>query len=117
MVGFKNQKLLVIAVHPDDEVLGCAGLINRVKSSGGKVYVLFMTVGNTQDFSKSGSSTFRQRVSEIEKVAKFLKYDDYNIAFPGDYFHLKLDTVPQLELISAIESGPFSINTLKPDII
>lgn len=117
MVGLKNEKLLVIAPHPDDEVLGCGGLIKRVKHEGGKVYILFMTAGNTQDFSKDGSSTFRQRVNEIEKVAKFLKYDDYSIAFPGDSFHLKLDKVPQLELISAIESGPFSIAKIKPAII
>lgn len=117
MVGLKNQKLLIIAPHPDDEVLGCAGLINRVKSSGGKVYILFMTVGNTQDFSKSGPSSFRQRTSEIEKVAKFLKYDDYTIAFPGDSFHLKLDQVPQLELISAIEKGAFSLNSLNPTTV
>lgn len=117
MVGLKNQKLLVIAPHPDDEVLGCAGLINKVKSLGGKVYVLFMTVGNTQDFSKSGSSSFRQRVSEIEKVAQFLKYDDYTIAFPGDSFHLKLDKIPQLELISTIERGDLSLNSLNPTIV
>lgn len=117
MVDFKNKKLLVIAPHPDDEVLGAAGLIQKVKQSGGKVYVLFMTVGDTKDFSKSGKSTSRQRIKEIEKVAKFLKFDDYAIAFEGDDYHLKLDDLPQLELIQAIESGPFSINSLKPDIV
>lgn len=117
MVGLKNQRLLVIAPHPDDEVLGCGGLIKKIKDNKGKVYVLFMTVGNTQDFSKKGSSTFRQRVSEIEKVAKFLKYDDYTIAFPGDTFHLKLDKLSQLELISALEKGPMSISQLNPSII
>lgn len=117
MVGLKNQRLLVIAPHPDDEVLGCGGMIKRIKDNQGKVYVLFMTVGNTQDFSKKGSSTFRQRILEIEKAAKFLKYDDYSIAFPGDSFHLKMDKIPQLELISAIERGPFSISSLNPTII
>lgn len=117
MLKLKEQVLLIIAPHPDDEVLGCGGLIKRIKDEGGKVYVLFMTVGNTTDFSKKGSSTFIQRVTEIEKVAKLLKYDDYTIAFPGDSYHLKLDKLSQLEIISVIEKGPLSITTLKPSII
>lgn len=117
MVGLKNQRLLVIAPHPDDEILGCGGLIKRVKEAGGKVYVLFMTVGNTKDFAKNGRSTSQGRIREIEKVAKFLKYDDYYLAFPGDAFHLKLDHLPQFELISVIESGPLSLARIKPTII
>ena len=50
MFDFKGQKLLVIAPHPDDEVIGCAGLIQKIKNGGGKVFVLFLTVGDTNDF-------------------------------------------------------------------
>lgn len=117
MVGLKNQRLLIIAPHPDDEVLGCGGLIKRVKEAGGKVFILFMTVGNTNDFAKNGHSTSQSRIKEIENVAKYLKYDDYHLAFPGDAFHLKLDRLPQFELISAIEKGPLSLARIKPTII
>jgi LmbE family N-acetylglucosaminyl deacetylase len=44
-MNFENEKLLVIAPHPDDEVLGCHGLMDRVSRSGGEVYVQIMTVG------------------------------------------------------------------------
>ena len=27
----KNKKILIISAHPDDEVLGCGGLIARIK--------------------------------------------------------------------------------------
>ena len=40
MNDFSNEKLLVIAPHSDDEILGCGGLISKVKNGGGKVYVL-----------------------------------------------------------------------------
>ncbi|MGH9141616.1 MAG: PIG-L family deacetylase, partial [Vicinamibacterales bacterium] len=39
-------RLLVIAPHPDDEVLGAGGLMQRVKSTGGKVRVVYLTDGD-----------------------------------------------------------------------
>lgn len=37
--------LLVIAPHPDDETLGCGGLIARQAAAGRRVHVLFVTDG------------------------------------------------------------------------
>lgn len=115
MTNFKNSKLLVIAPHPDDEIFGCGGLIHRVKKDGGKVYVLFLTCGTTKDFSKNGQSTYAERVREIEKVAKYMKYDAWRIALPGDEYHLQLDGLPQKRLIDEIERGKdVSIEAVRP---
>jgi LmbE family N-acetylglucosaminyl deacetylase len=113
-----EQILLVIAPHPDDEVLGCGGLISKVKNEGGKVFVLYLTVGDTNDFSQYGLSTAKERLNEIEKVIDYLKIDGYKIAFPGNQFHLKLDSIAQKDIIEAIEDGEdISINKIKPTIL
>ena len=39
-------RLLVIAPHPDDDVLGAGGLMQRVKSTGGAVRVVYLTDGD-----------------------------------------------------------------------
>lgn len=118
MLDLKQKTLLVIAPHPDDEVIGCAGLIQKVKKENGKVYILFLTVADTQDFSKRGQSTTDERLEEIRNVAGFLAFDGWRIALPGKEYHLKLDQVPQLDLISEIERGEkISIESTKPDII
>lgn len=118
MLDLRKQKLLIVSPHPDDEVLGCGGLIKKVKDAGGKVYVLFLTVGTTQDYSKSGKSTDKERLKEIEAVAKFMKFDDYKIAFPGDSFHLRLDDLSQKDIMHEIERGKgISLDAIKPTIV
>lgn len=113
-----NQKLLIISPHPDDEVIGCGGLIKKIKENKGKVYVLYLTVGDTRDFTSSGLSTSSERKEEIENVAKFFKFDAYDIAKPGNDYHLKLDTLGQKALMDIIErDSPISIQNTKPTIV
>ena len=118
MIDLKKQKLLIIAPHPDDEVIGCGGLIQRVKEEGGKVYILFLTVGNTNDFSKKRASSAIGRKKEIKKVASFLEYDGYDIALEGSKYHLKLDLLGQKRLLDIIErESSVSIEKVKPTIV
>lgn len=42
----KKARLLVLAPHPDDESLCCAGLIQKVLAGGGEVYLAWMTLGD-----------------------------------------------------------------------
>ncbi|WP_347240663.1 PIG-L deacetylase family protein [Thermus sp.] len=41
-----GTRLLVLAPHPDDESLCCAGLIQKVLQGGGQVYLAWMTLGD-----------------------------------------------------------------------
>lgn len=41
-----NTRLLIVSPHPDDEVLMAGGLIQRVISKGGKVKIIYLTVGD-----------------------------------------------------------------------
>lgn len=42
----ERTRLLVLAPHPDDESLCCAGLVQRVLAGGGEVYLAWMTLGD-----------------------------------------------------------------------
>ncbi|MBI2594197.1 PIG-L family deacetylase [Candidatus Curtissbacteria bacterium] len=110
--------MLVLAPHPDDEVIGCGGLIAKIKNSGGKVFVLYLTVGETRDFTKKGLSTIPERQKEIETVAKFLKFDGWDIAFVGNDHHLRLDLLGQKALMDVIErDSEVAIEKVKPTMI
>jgi LmbE family N-acetylglucosaminyl deacetylase len=41
-----DTRLMVIAPHPDDEILGAGGLMRRVHDAGGAVHVVYLTDGD-----------------------------------------------------------------------
>ena len=42
-----NNKIAVIAAHPDDEVLGCGGSLARLSRSGASVHIFILATGLT----------------------------------------------------------------------
>lgn len=117
-IDWAKERILILAPHPDDETLGCGGLMSKAKAAGAEVYVQFMTVGDTEEFSPAGISTAEERHGEIKQVADFYQWDGWHIALPGDEYHLKLDNRPRFELANVIErDSPLSIAELKPTIV
>ena len=58
------KKILVIAPHPDDEVLGCGGTIKKYSKRGNEVYLCIVTKGYTPDWSEE---FIKNRPEEIEE--------------------------------------------------
>lgn len=46
-----GEHLLLLAPHPDDEVLAAAGLIRRTLEAGGRVSVVYLTSGDAFDLA------------------------------------------------------------------
>ena len=116
MINLKNEKLLIIAPHADDEILGCYGLIKKIKNLGGKVYVQILTMGG---YKKIGSSfiTKEKWHQEFLKASKHLKIDGNDIMFYEDNFHY-LDEIPRRNLIDYLETkSNVSLFKIKPTIV
>ncbi len=47
----KDDRVLIFAPHPDDETIGCAGVIQRALKSGSQVKVVYLTYGDNNIFS------------------------------------------------------------------
>jgi LmbE family N-acetylglucosaminyl deacetylase len=74
-------KTLVIAPHPDDEVLGAGGTIARLAAQGNEVYVAVVTWGNPPAFS---AEKMGQVKSEAEKAHRILGVKEtFWLGFPA----------------------------------
>nr|AIA89556.1 PIG-L [uncultured Halomicrobium sp.] len=45
-----NQTVMVIAAHPDDEVLGLGGTIAKLADRGANIHLLILTDGSTSQY-------------------------------------------------------------------
>ena len=102
------MNILVIAPHPDDEVLGCGGTIAKYKKKNDTIFLCIVTKAYTPDWSEE---FLKNRPKEIAKSNKIL---GIHSTFFLDYPTVKLDTIPQKELNDAILK---IINTVKPEIV
>ena len=47
----KKDKILIIAAHPDDEVLGCGGTISSLRNKGVETRIVFLSEGVSSRFN------------------------------------------------------------------
>ena len=65
-----NKKVLVVAAHPDDEVLGCGGTIARHADTGDQVHVLIVAEGSTSRQQQRDRTQVRYELSALAKAAQ-----------------------------------------------
>lgn len=99
-----TRSILVVAAHPDDEVLGCGGFLARQASAGAHVRVLLLGDGVSSrsvegESAQDGPAVLR-REKEAQEAARILGVEELFFSrFPDNRF----DTVPLLDLVRTIE--------------
>lgn len=89
-------RILVIAPHPDDEVLGCGGTIVKHIQGGDEVYLCIVTKAYPPEWPED---EIKERRGEVLGINQILGIKEtYFLDFPT----VKLDTIPQKELNDSI---------------
>lgn len=108
------MNILVVAAHPDDEVLGCGGTIARLSNERNNIFLAILGEGITARYKKRKQvkiSLLKSLYDQTKKVSKMLgvkKLFTYNL--PDNRF----DTVPLLDIVKIIEH---LIKKVSPDTI
>ena len=111
-----GKNLLVIAAHPDDEVLGCGATVRRLVNAGWVAHVVLMTGGVTGRFA-SGEDASEIAVSraalmiERDRAAEVLGFSSViQFSFPDN----RMDTVSRMDLSHSIRGV---VEDIRPDLV
>ena len=103
------NRVLIIAVHPDDETLGCGGTLLKHKASGDEIHWLIATqMKESEGFKKHLISARNNEIDEVTKIYDFNSVN--NLGFSTT----KVDKYHISEIINKISSV---IDQVKPNII
>lgn len=103
------NKVLVVAVHPDDETIGCGGTLLKLQKSGAEIHWLIATSIN--ESCGYDSSFVQTRTAEIESVGQQYGFSGiHRLGLPA----ARVETVPIGEVVRRISKV---IQTVQPDTV
>lgn len=99
-----SKKILVIAAHPDDEVLGCGATIARHTKIGDEVHVIILAEGVTSRDERRDPKGRKSDLSELSKAAhsanKILGVKSLTL---HDFPDNRMDSLDRLDVIKVVE--------------
>ena len=111
--GMEVQKVLVIAAHPDDEVLGMGGTIAKYADRGDDVRLLIVTDGSSAQYRDEGNveAIIQKKRNETRACAAILGIGQI---YYGTLPDMRLDVTPHIETNNVIENV---VNAFQPSIV
>lgn len=103
------KKVLIVAVHPDDETLGSGGTILKHKDNGDQIFWLIITKANLKVSNVPNFEVIQH--DYVKRVAKKYNFNGWKQL---DFLTTFLDQYPLGDLINRISDY---INSIKPEII
>lgn len=97
------KSILILAAHPDDEVLGCGGTIAKLADEGAIIHVAFLADGV---FSREGDAGAQQAELAARRAAAQKGCDILGVksVFFGEFPDNRMDTIALLDIIKPIEA-------------
>ncbi len=115
----RNERIVILSPHPDDDVLGCGGLIAHAVAGGAAVHVIYITDGSASHAGHpqmSSDALAHQRVAEAKAATAILGLKEAQLTFlgAGDGTLAHLSREAATSLTSAIAS---ELDRLRPQTI
>lgn len=110
-----NKNILIVAAHPDDEILGCGATVARLVKEGYKATTLILGEGKTARDDKRDVKKREKEMSALYKeVKKANKFVGVNDTIVHDLPDNRFDSLPLLDVVKVVEKVKKEV---KPSII
>ena len=110
-----SKKVLIVAAHPDDEVLGCFGTVARLIKEGYEAYTLILGEGKTSRDEERVVEDHKDDIEELnEEIQKANDIIGIKKVFVESFPDNRFDSVDLLDIIKVISKVKEEV---KPDII
>lgn len=97
------MRVLVVAAHPDDEVLGCGGTMARLSAEGHEVYTAILGEGITSRYAERSEAQAAElaalRASAEAANARLGVREVFTFGLPDNRF----DTIALLDVVKVVE--------------
>ena len=112
----REDRVLIISPHADDEVIGCGGLLNRCNYLGIKVHVNVFAISSYRSQATGKQVDAEERYEELKRSMGVINSQaSFEVIYKGaPAVESYLDTVPQIELVSNLDTW---IDNFKPTVI
>ena len=108
------RTILVVAAHPDDEILGVGGTAAKHAACGDEVYAIILGEGQTSRGDKREDIS-QDVVKELHKnTMKSAKAIGYKDVFFADFPDNRFDQVDLLDIVKVVEK---KVRELRPEVI
>ena len=108
------MRILVVAAHPDDEVLGCGGTIARLVKEGHEISVGTLGEGVTSRYDGQYTESQSEKETLHDNCRKAAGLLNVKNLFLHNLPDNRFDTVPLLDIIKIVEK---LIGQIKPAVI
>jgi N-acetylglucosamine malate deacetylase 1 len=113
-----EHRILIVAAHPDDEVLGMGGTIaTHAKIARDAVRIVCLTDGSSSQYPGDDARRLRKNDEALHAAAALGVTDYVHLSFPD----MRLDSMPHVDINRAIEEQvvefqPNTVYSVHPDV-
>lgn len=108
--------VLVVAAHPDDDILGCGGTVSKLCSSGSDVRVIFLSDGVSSRYEDSEAKECKSEI-ELRKKSAIAALFQLGVIPEPIFFDLPDNQLDKLTLLSVTKFIEKTLGEFRPELV
>lgn len=102
------MRVMAVAVHPDDETLGCGGALLKHAKEGASLHWLLITAAHPPEYSQAEIDAYERQVEKVREAYPFATFD---------WLRMPATRMEMISLNEIITQMQKSVVSVRPEIV